>query len=557
MSIKPALFQSAGQASEHLRPGVYSRINSVRNSLGFASATNGVIIGRGFGPEPFVLHEFTGTGEVLADIAGGDLREALRLSFDPSPQFQPQRLFAMVVNASTRATRTLNDVLVVTSRQYGAHTNRISIVVAAGTTEGRKITLRYRGLDEVFDNVVRPLLTLTGTTGEVTITNTASVGTLVSGAVTATLDEYATIQDLADYLSAQDDLTAEVEPGAENRSPRELDQVTSVAITSGAVFGGLATAIVDTLNGASALVTAATVPAEGIQPPNNMTDPVFLTGAVNGDYTSAQWNTALEALEAEDIQYVATPDSDPAVHAAIRTHCRTMSSVTNRKERQFVVGGGLTDSVSDATDGSKALNSFEGMLVHSGGGFEQRNALGIIQQFPDSYAACMVMAMKTAMAIAAPLTAKQLNVLRFVKKLRGSEITTLLRNGVCVLAYNDSNMPAIERQLNTYQTDDLKRNEFSMMSIQSFVSRDIRTYLHELFIGNAQYRTALGALEGAARNRLAGYVDLGLFTSDSQGRTFWNVKLRSEGDKIWLDYDANITAPINFVFVTQHFSEAI
>jgi len=313
-------------------------------------------------------------------------------------------------------------------------------------------------------------------------------------------------------------------------------------------------AIIKTLNLLSGLVVASDVSAaNGVTIPANLALTYFGSG-VNGAYTATEWGNALSALEAEDVQLVATPDPEAASHASIKAHCESMSNVSNRKERQFLVGGAWAGTIAAAKTDAQALNSKRGLYVHNG--FVQRDEAGTLANYDASYAACLLGAIKSAAAINVPLTSKVLNVVSLESKLKPSEVEGLLELGVCPLNYNEQGLPHIVRQFNTYQTYDLKYNEFSMVTEMNFVSRDLRNYLHELFIGNPGIKTLLGSVEGAVRNRLQSYVDLGVFTQDAQGRTFWDIIVRLSGDKVLVDYNANVTAPVNFIFVTQHFSEA-
>ena len=55
MGVSPAKFSSAGQASQHYIPGVYSRRKVLGSSTGVSSG-NLCIIGTSMGGKPLVIH---------------------------------------------------------------------------------------------------------------------------------------------------------------------------------------------------------------------------------------------------------------------------------------------------------------------------------------------------------------------------------------------------------------------------------------------------------------------------------------------------------------------
>ena len=58
-------------------------------------------------------------------------------------------------------------------------------------------------------------------------------------------------------------------------------------------------------------------------------------------------------------------------------------------------------------------------------------------------------------------------------------------------------------------------------------------------------------------SRLKQYDAAGIFTQNDAGISFWNVTAVLNGDTITIDYDAYITLPVNFVFMTQHFHDLV
>lgn len=558
-------FSSAGKISQHIIPGAYSRIDSVKGAAGFVSANKGVIMGQGFGPKPLTLYQFNSAAEALEVIKGGELLEAVRLSFDPGDGLSPQSIYAMVVNSAVQSSQYLKaagaqNLIKLTSVLYGLFTNQIQVSVAAGTTTGKKVVLTYRDNVETFDDIVKPLMTLqyTGGACTVTIVNNSTTHTLVTsvGGLSLDLTNYATIGELVAYINNVTSFVATISPGMDNVSPLQLDQVTASSINPTALtLEASMYGIIDAINAGSALVTAEDVSAAtGNTVVANLANTYFTSGS-NGSYTATEWGDALEALEAEEVQFIATPSTDASVHAAIKAHCVLMETATYKKERQFFVGGAWGESVATAASAAQTLRTYLGTRVTVGKVDYDVN--GTLANFAPSYVACMLMAMKCAVALNMPLTAKQITAVSLEKKLRTSELETLLVAGVCPVGYSSTGLPVVVRQLTTYQQDDLKYNELSMVTEMFFVSRDLRTFLDQTFTGNPGVKTVLDSLKGLVESKLRQYVELGLFAEDSLGRTFWGLTIRVAGDTVYIDYNANIVAPINFMFITQHFSVAV
>lgn len=571
MSLNFRTFQSAGQISSHIIPGAYSRIDSVKGAAGLASANNGVVMGQSTGGEPTTLLQFNTIAEAVGALRGGPLMEAVRLAFNPGGGLSPQRLFAVRVNEATQSSVDLvdgsaNDMILIESRDYGLYTNQITFALATGTNHGKKITIGFKSdTPTVVDDVRRQSFTIeyTGGAATMTITNNDSTKTLTTsaGGLNITLTDYDTIGELVSYINGQTDFTCTTIAGQENDDPAELDSVSAQDISSPYIAESTFQAIIDAVNANSSRVKAsANNGAEDRVIPENLST-TFLSGGVEGDYDADAWSEALAMLEAEDVQFISTPDDDAAVHAAIKTHCESMSSVTGRKERQFLVGsayktGQLSTEMDAAISAATTLNSKNGMYVFNGG--RQRDANGSIQNYGGAYAACMLMGAKCTLAINQPLTFKTLNFIDLEWKLSDTNLENLLKNGVATVNYNSNGIPHLVRQFNTYQTNDIKFNEFSVVTEMFFASRDLRNSLEQQFIGKPGTAVTGGVLRGAVEARLAIYEDLGIFIKDpSTGTSWWNVQISLNADQVFIDYDAYVTLPVNFQFVTNHFHELV
>ena len=572
MSLNFRTFQSAGRISSHIIPGAYSRISSVKGAAGLASANNGVVMGRSTGGEPTTLLQFNTIAEAVSVLRGGELMEAVRFAFDPGGGLNPQRVFAVRVNSALQAARNLVDgsadpMIELRSLDYGIYTNQIKATLEDGTTAGKRLTVEFQSDEpEVFDDIIRRSFTIEYTAGACTMTivNSSGAQTLTTSAAPLGIDlnDFPTIGALAAYINDQTDFVCTPFSGQENASPLELDAVTTVDInTAPYVAQSTFQAIIDAVNAGSARLGASAVNAANDRViPENLTTS-YLTGGSEGSYTASEWSDALEMLEAEDVQFISTPSSDAAVHASISTHCSMTSSVTGRKERQFLLGapwktGTASTEIANAVSAAQDLNSFNGLYAFNGG--RRRDVNGVIRNYGASYAAVMMMGQKMALAINQPLTFKELNFIDLEWSLTESQIENLLKNGVAAVNYAPNGRPRLVRQLNTYQTNDLKYNEFSVVTEMFFASRDLRIFLENRFIGQPGTSLTGGVLRGAVESRLQLYEELGVFIRHPvEERSWWNVDISISGDTVFIDYDAYVTLPVNFQFVTSHFHEMV
>ena len=585
MAVAAATFSSAGRTTQHVIPGAYSRFDVVAGASGFVSTGNTVLIGSAQGGEPQRLLQFNNLSEAQNTLVGGPLYDAMRHAFNPGPGVRPQRIFAMRVNNASRSTFALQDasadIIALSSRGWGSNQNQIQVRAVAGATapvalyDGRDISIRVRNQEEVFDNVERGIFTITGGVAADMVTITADeVELLLSGTtITLTYTDYDNVESLVSAMIAADTanvLTISAISGSEDIPLGEqnvLDHLVATPLGAGVIVVATANTreIIERINAESAFVTAELIsgsaPARTIDPVVNY---VFFTGGNNGDYNATQLTDSLTILEAEDIQFMTTPDPDdatagvpsiPGIKTAIKDHCERQSSTTGRRERQFIVGGAWGESADDAITDARVLNSFLGMRIFNG--FRERNSLGNIRNWGSSYTACRLAGMASVLAINEPLTFKAIQADSLESSLNNSTLELLIRNSVAPVAYDDEGVPIFVRQVNSYQRANKIYNEFSAIREALFASRDLRTFIQRRLTGRPGTDVTEGMINGLVLSRLGRYVELGIFIGDENSPAFENVTVQLLSDSYILDYDANLTLPVNNVFVTSHFREFI
>ena len=570
MGVSPAIFESAGQRSEHYVPGVYGRSFNVSSPSG-TSASNLCILGKSNGGEPYKMLEFGGLADAQETLVGGELLDAIAYAFSGSNTYVPQKVYAMRVNNGTQSSVTLKtgvtDLLTLKSWDWGVHTNQLKVLIADGTIAGsKKITLGYKEKTESVDNIINAALEVNylgeGVTPTVTVgTDSITLGAMTdveapdtpepTDVITVSFADFDTLDALVTRINEDVSEAWGVNVVGNNSSMKsaKLDTVTNVSVeetgtTLYANFDAFVTAISSMeLIGSVTILTTTTRSV-----PDNTDSWVYFTGGSAGSYGNQQWIDALKALETEDVQIIATPSSDAGVHTSIKEHCTRMSDVINRKERTAIVGGavGMTDSA--AITEAQGLNSR--LISFCCDNPIKVNLLtGETETLSGAMLGVMLAAMESAMSPNTPLTFKQLNVLGFTKIRNVTDITNLIKAGIMVCNSNPENLSEYIciRALTTFQGDDLINNERSMVREDLFMNRDLRAQFRPT-IGSAGISTnaAIKTLKDRAVEwALNGYI---VPTDDNQN--VWDIKVRIDGDKVFITYSRYLTAPVNFVFIT-------
>ena len=225
-----------------------------------------------------------------------------------------------------------------------------------------------------------------------------------------------------------------------------------------------------------------------------------------------------------------------------------MSNVMNRKERTCILGGpiGMTDA--DAMTEANGLNN---KLVS----FCCDNPIkvNILTQKTETLSGAMLgvmlAAMESAMSPNTPLTFKVLNVLGFTKTRTVTNITSLIKAGIMVCNSNPENLSEYIciRALTTFQGDDLINNERSMVREDLFMNRDLRAQFKPI-IGTPG--TTANAVIATLKDRAKEWALNGYIVPSDSNENVWDIKVRIDGDKVYLTFSRYLTAPVNFVFIT-------
>lgn len=566
MGVNPVAFESGGQRSEHVIPGAYSRTTFVEGFGGGLAAGNAVILGVSAGGEPNKLMVFSSSGQAAETLRGGSLLEAVRHAFNPGPDHTPQRIAAWRINPGTQATRELQSgaetMIDVTSWDWGVHTNQLKLKIENGTSSGKKISVQFQSQDpSVRDNVEREVFSIqytgAGTAAVLNITKTGLATTVTGGPGGEDLDimfeSFDTVESLVSYLNDQAAYSASILVADPQMPSSELDSVSSQDIESASYTAKAdLQAIIDALNGISWIGEATYDDAATTRTvPDNDADYVYFTGAVHGATSPSEWEAALALLEHENVQIVGADTHTEAIHVLIADHCKRMNGVEGKKERMFLLGGQLGETVAQATARAAVLNTENGSLAYPGITTYDVAGSGKVRTYgPVAYAAKLI-GMESSVAINEPLTNKTVGVLAWEKKMTKPEIESLIKGGVMAGGISDDGRFVTMRALTTFQGAMLQKNERSMMREALYMARDLRTAIQG-GVGRPGVSGSSGDVESTFWAKVAEWFNLGLIVKGDQPNLAWGLVVDEVGDAIYVRYHTYLTAPRNFFFLNPN-----
>jgi hypothetical protein len=373
-----------------------------------------------------------------------------------------------------------------------------------------------------------------------------------SGSIFVPFEDYPTIEEVVQRLNSTGEFAVIQLEEEANVPSNELDLVDSVDVKAQArTLTSNFFALIHALENSPWVGKGSVIKVDGApnKMPDNDAEPVFFDGASAGTYTVADWNKTLSALEAENIQIISSPVTDHAVHTLVSNHCTAMSNVQNRKERTAILGGRIGETIEEAVEAAGSLNNK--LVSYCYPAITASSPLtGEAEDLPASYFACKLLGMECTVAVNEPLTWKTVSVLGFLVKLKTSEMEKLIIGGVLCGGATDDDSLAVIRAMTTYQGRQLQLVERSMVREDLYMNRDIRLQF-SAGVGHANINKggdAAQVLEDAAR----GWKGEGLIIPTDEGKNVWGVAVRNSGDKIYISFNRNLTAPLNFFFITAY-----
>jgi hypothetical protein len=575
------------QGQTYIRPQVVSVVDDSRLvGPNDATGVNLAIVGVATGGVPTSALTFTSARDARRVLRGGELLDAVERAYAPGSNIAgAYRIVAVRVNAATRATLTLNDAsaasaVVLTSQDYGLHTNQMSVGIAAGTTSGTKITVQKAGTATIppvlviQDNVGRAAIqirygadftgtAISGVTGTAAVLNvtytagatpTALLTTTITGQVPDNLSldlyTYSTLQQVVDQINAQGHYTAAVVGPDSTASSLTLDSVSGMTIfgANGTLRADLQ-AQLDFFNTLGELITAAKG-TNATKPATTTPTKYFAGGSEGATPSNSSWQSAFDVLQSQDIQLVVPVTGDATLHAMANTHCQMMSSAQYKRERVCIVGGPAGETVTQAKTRAQNLNSDRAQLIYPGLLDYSTDGLGTQVSIPPYLVAAQKAGITAALAVANSATNKSIGARGVELILKPSEIDDLVYNGVTVVENVPQRGFRIVQDILTWQADQrYTRREFSTKLALDVVARTLRAAL-ETRIGSVNGPGLQNIVRGDVSAVLDRLAQMNILVGGPSNPAYSNLDVGVTGDQVRVSVQVSIAVPANFFFIS-------
>ncbi len=457
-----------------------------------------LFIGYGWGPPPKVPQFFTDPQDLMTALRGAPASNFVPFMSTPSPAMNGAQQITFI-DASQNTQSSLGMLVsgttvmtTLTSTLYGPPSNQLSIMVANGTTAGRKITINdgYSHATLVGDNLTVPLLlaysgmatggvSYTMTTG--VASGTFSISSPIPGesvSIPVGPGSYSTTTLLSEYLNGTPFYYAQLLSATQGELPSlSLSAASAVTLpiqTSGGVLtyvnvnayvkdiafwvntfaSTLATAVVS----GAALDTAAWLPVTGAA--------TFFSGARGVPPLNADYAAALTIGLGVPAWTVFCDSGATGVQALLTAHCEMAAQAPYSAWRRGFTGSTIGDSIATTQTNATNINSYPMNYLYPG--IYRINTLTNLPQLYDGlYAAAAAAAMATGNQIAQPLTNKPINATGIElanagSPLNPSQIAALQNSGVMVVfAPQQTGVPTILSDVTTWENDNNSANTSS------------------------------------------------------------------------------------------------
>lgn len=326
----------------------------------------------------------------------------------------------------------------------------------------------------------------------------------------------------------------------------------TVSLTDGEtleVSGELATndAIVAWINANSRICTAEKVAETQVIATVDWVS--FTNVGTNPTPVATDWQNAIDALTAENINAIVPLTSDATIHAYVKGHVGEAS--INRRERRAFVGHASDETVADILNRASNLSDHRVCLVSPG---IKTNVSGTVETLAPMFFAALVAGLWAGRGNSAePLTFDYVNVLGLDTIYTEEEIEELLQGGVLIAEQVTGRGVRIVQALTTYNLDTAPiLRELSISNLLDAMSITLRETLEDRFVGKSPSTSSTTSVHTATISLLNEFTRNGWLVGDDVNPAYKNVSVYRDGTAHIIEWEPSIAEPNNYIFITSH-----
>lgn len=555
-----------------IHPGAYARIDaSALDVLGNLAARRIVFLGTSEGGEPNKIHWFTNFADARTVLRDGDLLTAGELAWNPSGDgIGAGEIGFLRVQPAKQATLT-KDNMTFTSKDYGAHTNRIQVKLEDGSApDSKKITVYYWADDvrEIYDNL--GLIFDVKYTGDqeyaaLTIETDNETGKSTKLSIKVGADqasatevlsynlgegEYYDVNKLVTDINEHVDFEASMKPlGNKNITTDVLDAVEDQDIKTTYTAKALQGDILYQTR-LSNLITIEF--GTGTFPANF--DFTYLEDGEDGA-PPASWSNYFDKLYGTGAYFVVPLTSDSAIHAECASYINTQAE-QERTPMMGIYGGDFEETIDTVIGRAITLNSSRAVVCYPE--IQYQHFDGTLVDLPPYMTAALIAGRVAGKEVGDPVSLDFVNIVGLGRVLKATDIDRLLQNGVTTLeAARQGGRVGyrIVQGITTHQVDaNPSFREISMRIIADSLSTELVEILESKFVGGKGTVSTVALIKNEVQSFLDRKVrDEVIVEYDPE-----SVTVRLEGETVYVDYQAVPVGALNYILITtKYYQQAI